>query len=420
MTVSGRLIRLTKRSVKWLAWRIYVILPKRKIAVLSGYTGYDDSVLALEKGLRETPIKKIVVLVPPGAGPRRPEVGPGTVFVGKGSLRGFAYFSLAKYVFFTHDLHVHRFAPRSVSVSVWHGMPVKRIGWMNNEGPLVPIMTYSIATSPVWAEVVQDSLRPLAGTLVTGLPRNDRLFLRNETIRPLLGCPPAAAGDAGTGDAETGDIGAGKLIIWLPTFRGAWEEARHTLGVPDGSLAAIDEVLERHGAVLVVKPHPMASYDRLPELRRFRLITDGWLQEQGISLYELLGQADALISDLSSVYIDFLVLDRPVVHHFPDIDEYERTRGFSVGPIADYLAGPLTRDSDELLAAISAVAQGEDTHAAQRRRAQALSHSHADASATARLLEAVGLRSAAGGAVAGASAAHLAGAAAGPKVPSSP
>ena len=377
MPAAGRLIRLAKRSIKWLAWRIYVLLPKLRIAVLSGYTGYDDTVLALEQGLRATDLKKVVVLVPAGAGPRRPPAGPKTVFMEKGTTLGRAYFALAKYVFFTHDCYVHRFAPRAVSVNVWHGMPVKRIGWMNNEGSLVPLTTYSVATSPLWAGVVQESLRPLRGTLMTGLPRNDRLFLRSDEIRARLDCPPP---------------GAGRLIMWLPTFRGEWEQARHTLGVPDGSLAAIDALLAQQGAVLVVKPHPMASYDRLPALSRFRLITDDWLQEQGISLYELLGQADALVSDLSSAYVDYLLLDRPIVHHFPDIDEYADSRGFSVEPIDDYLAGPLTRDAAELLAAISDIVRGADTHAVERGRVRALSHAHTDAFATARLLEQVGLR----------------------------
>jgi len=259
---------------------------------------------------------------------------------------------------------------------VGHGMPVKRIGWMNNEGPLVAVTKYAVATSPLWARVVHDTIRPRARTLVTGIPRNDRLLRGRKGSRALLGVP-----------AE----GSGRLIVWLPTFRGQWEEATHTLGVGADSLRRIDDVLERENAFVVVKPHPMASHDDLPELRRFRLITDAWLEVQGFGLYELLGEADSLITDVSSVYVDYLLLDRPVVHHFPDILEYERSRGFSVSPIADYLAGPLTTDSEELLAALSDIAQGKDTHALQRARVRALFHSHVDAFATARVLHAVGL-----------------------------
>ena len=303
-------------------------------------------------------------------------MGPRTVAVRERSLRSYAYLAVAKYVLFTHSCLIHRFAPRVASVYVGHGMPVKRIGWMNNEGSLVAVTRHAVATSPLWAGIVQESIRPLAGTLVTGIPRNDRLLRGKKGSRARLGGPPEG----------------GRLIVWLPTFRGQWEDATHTLGVGADSLRQINDVLEHEGAFAVVKPHPMAAHDGLPELSRFRMITDAWLEEQGFGLYELLGEADALVTDVSSVYVDYLILDRPVVHHFPDILEYERSRGFSVSPIADYLAGPLTTDPGGLLAAMSDVARGNDTHALQRARVRGLFHTHTDALATARLLHAVGLR----------------------------
>ncbi len=368
--------KVAKKSIKWLTWRLYVVLPKIRIAVLSGFTQNDDTVVALEQGLRKMGLRKTVVLVPPGAQTPSTGLGPRTIAVNKRSFRGFMYFALAKYVFFTHDCLVHRFAPAAVSVNVWHGMPVKRIGWMNDEGPLVPITRYTVATSPLWAGIMQESLRPVGGTLVTGLPRNDRLFLGNRGMRARLGCEPGPSC---------------KLIMWLPTFRGQWENGTHTLGVAADSLLELNRVLESHGAVAVVKPHPMAVPDRPPELSHFRFITDDWLEQQGLTLYEFLGEADALLTDVSSVYVDYLILDRPIVHHFPDIREYEFSRGFSLGPIEDYLAGPLTRDSDELLAAVSAILEGEDDYSAQRRRVRALFHTHVDGSATARLLQELGL-----------------------------
>ena len=186
----GSAKKIAKKSIKWLAWRIYVVLPKIRIAVLSGFTQNDDTVVALEQGLRKVGLRKTVVLVPPGARAPSTGLGPRTIAVNKRSFRGFMYFALAKYVFFTHDCLVHRFAPTVVSVNVWHGMPVKRIGWMNDEGPLVPITRYTVATSPLWADIMQESLRPAGGTLVTGLPRNDRLMLGTTRVRARLGCEP--------------------------------------------------------------------------------------------------------------------------------------------------------------------------------------------------------------------------------------
>ena len=372
----------TKGWLTSIAHAVHRVLPKREVAVLHGTPHYEDNVLALENGLRTTRVKKTVILLSSPARPRPEQLGPRTVVVRKKSLRGILHFLTARYVFFTHSCYTQRFPPSVVSVNVWHGMPVKRVGWMTESGNLLPVSRYALATSPLWAGIVQESLRPVAGTLVTGLPRNDRLLLGDVGIPARLGYAPGACLT---------------LIVWLPTYRHDFGGPKgalrctHTLGVPADSLEELNGLLERHRAVCVVKPHPMATREGVPEFSRLRFITDDWLHQQGLTLYELLGASDALVTDVSSVYVDYLILDRPIVHHFPDIREYESFRGFSLGPIDDYLAGPVTGDSDELLAAVSAILQGEDTHAGTRRRVADLFHTHLDGGATGRLIEHLGL-----------------------------
>ena len=84
----------------------------------------------------------------------------------------------------------------------------------------------------------------------------------------------------------------------------------------------------------MVKRHPLAEQEKTPELSRIRYLTDEWLHERGFTLHELLGESCALVTDVSSAYVDYLVLDRPIVHHFPDIEAYGQSRGFSIEPIA--------------------------------------------------------------------------------------
>lgn len=372
----------TRRWLTSTLCAIHRLTPKREIAVLRAWPHYDDSVLALEKGLRETRIKRTVILVASAAKPRAERLGPRTEVLRTNSVRGMWRFLTAKYVFFTHSCYVPRFPPGVVTVNLWHGMPVKRIGWMTESGPLLPVTRYSLATSPLWAGIVQESLRPVAGTLVTGLPRNDRLFLGDAEVTRRFGYSPQSVS---------------RLITWLPTYRSSRDGPEgslrfaHSLGVSPDSLNALDDLLGRHHAVCVVKPHPMAPREGQAELSHIRFITDDWLHEQGLSLYEVLGASDALVTDVSSVYVDYLILDRPIVHHFPDIREYESSRGFSLGPIDDFLAGPLTLDADALFAAFTAILDGEDECAEQRRRLTKLFHSHVDDGATWRLLDELGL-----------------------------
>ncbi len=353
---------MQKKALSGVARRLaciaYRAVPKCRIAVVSGWPDYCDDVLALEAALRRTDLRKVVILASSKAEAKArasyPELATPTVVVGKRSLRGVLYVLIAKYVFFTHSFALRRFPSSVVSVNLWHGMPVKRVGWMTESGPLLPVARYAVATSPFWATVIQESLRPFEGTLVTGSPRNDRLLLGDRGVLARLGCEPGC----GT-----------RMIAWLPTYRLEQDgqikrvHCSQVLGLADEALRRVNSLLESHNALLVVKPHPLAVAEDTPELSRVRFVSDGWLRVGGLTLHELLGESCGLVTDVSSAYVDYLLLDRPIVHYFPDLEAYGESRGFSITPIEDYLAGPIAADSTELSEALEAMLIGKDTHA---------------------------------------------------------
>jgi CDP-glycerol glycerophosphotransferase len=188
-----------------------------------------------------------------------------------------------------------------------------------------------------------------------------------------------------------------KLIAWLPTYRGDWTEGNlsthcaHVLGLTADQLRGINDLLEEQNALLVIKRHPLAERVKTPELSRITYINDDWLHDRGFTLHELLGESCALVTDVSSAYVDYLVLDRPIVHHFPDIEAYGHSRGYSFEPIQDYLAGPVVDDPGGLAGALSAILQGKDTHAKQRRYVRELFHEPLGGSAAERVVSALGL-----------------------------
>jgi CDP-glycerol glycerophosphotransferase len=301
--------------------------------------------------------------------------------VKKNSLAGVMWFCLARYVFFTHPCFTRGFPPNVMSVNVWHGMPIKKIGWLL-EGDAGIASRHALATSPFWGEIMQRVMTPFGGVLLTGLPRNDRLFCDRPKVLEKLGLPAGR-----------------RLIVWLPTYRKSVRGLPRTDGVagdnvfemPDADPEALNSFLQSRDAFLVVKPHPMAASNPSGKWSNLLIVDDLWLRVRALSLYETLGAADLLISDISSVVIDFLLLDRPVIHAFPDLGEYESSRGFTVEPIADYFAGPVVANMRELTNAIADVLSGNDPEADKRRRMLELSHARRDGCATRRLLEAVGL-----------------------------
>jgi CDP-glycerol glycerophosphotransferase (TagB/SpsB family) len=157
--------------------------------------------------------------------------------------------------------------------------------------------------------------------------------------------------------------------------------------MPGITAEALNDLLKRYDAFAIVKLHQLIPLEKSIELSNLAVVDDRWLRDRGLTLYELLGQMDVLVTDVSSVVVDYLILDRPVIHSFPDFAEYESSRGFSFNPVTDYLVGPMAVNADELFNCLSRVLQGEDSHAAQRKRMRQLFHKYADGDSTNRLLK---------------------------------
>jgi CDP-glycerol glycerophosphotransferase len=369
---------MLKKYFRLLGYTIYRVLPKFNYAVVYGWPDYEDNALALQERLSETSVRRIIFFIY-GSVNDSFSLKPKTKIVRKDSVRGLLYFLFARYVFFTHRCFMWRFPPNVISVNVWHGMPIKTIGWMqkNNRGIA---SRYALATSDFWKEIMQKAMTPFGETLITGLPRNDRMFSNPDSVWGRLGFPK--------------NCSFKKRIAWLPTYRNSvrgdilhdGKESGNVFGMPGIAAEALNEFFKQQNAFAFVKPHPMAPFEKAIELSNLAVVDDQWLRDRGLTLYEVLGQMDGLVTDISSVVVDYLILDQPVIHSFPDMAEYESSRAFSINPVTDYLVGPVATNAEELFNCLSKVLQGEDSHADQRKQIRKLFHKNTDKGSTNRLL----------------------------------
>jgi CDP-glycerol glycerophosphotransferase (TagB/SpsB family) len=117
-----------------------------------------------------------------------------------------------------------------------------------------------------------------------------------------------------------------------------WSE--HTDGAADTGSEQIQPLLDGlrgRGIQLVVKPHPMDA-DRRHWDGTVR-VSESDLVRSGVTLYGLLGQSRGLVTDYSSVWVDYLLLDRPMAFLVPDRDSYSRT--LVPSDVLDWLPGEL-------------------------------------------------------------------------------
>jgi len=105
----------------------------------------------------------------------------------------------------------------------------------------------------------------------------------------------------------------------------------------------------------------------------------------------LLSAFDGLITDVSSAWVDYLLLDKPLIFAFPDIEEYRQGRGLSIEPYEHWVPGPFVRTLDEFVDALDDVVAGRDPLAEERRLARLRLHQYQDDKSAARLLDGLGL-----------------------------
>jgi len=258
----------------------------------------------------------------------------------KDSLPAYLAYLTARFVFFTHGLYGSPPPPRHKAfVNLWHGdgpKRSKRFAYIRS--------TYAVAGTQTWGRQrpVYFGVRE-EGVLVTGNPRIDQ-FARptgDEALR-TLGVDPQT-----------------RLVLWMPTYRRTEYRGRRLAGVRNwadahelSEVEAVRRLFEKvgraavdRGISLVVKPHPLDA-DHYASLG-LQVITGEDLGRARTTVYELLGRSHGLITDYSSVWTDYLAMDRPIGLHCPDIEEYEETRGLNVDNYRDLVPGPFLQTLED-------------------------------------------------------------------------
>lgn len=283
-----------------------------------------------------------------------------------------------------------------VYMELWHGFPLKSIiGSLAAEDYRQGLnynfnIDYCASLSSIYTYMMIPALglNPFRFR-ITGMPRNDRL-LRNEGKSFL----EKMLYKKGLTDA--------KCIYYMPTFRGEFESRsfafQHDMYKDRDPLFRMERfdvlllscLLERENAVLFVKSHPaeerlVRRYLEPLQTTRIFVISTEQLKDAEYDNYDILGGMDILITDYSSVYIDFLLTEKPVIFAVADEIEYEKNRGFMFDPPDLLMAGQKVTTQEQLHRAIVSVLHGDDIYRTEREHVAKIAHKYQDAHATERI-----------------------------------
>lgn len=279
----------------------------------------------------------------------------------------------AKYLFTTHQ--PFKIKKMQVCTSFWHGIPLKRMGLMaantdyaanqKNAQLWCKSADHVTSSSALYATLMSACIG-IEGKKYqeTGFPRIDALYQpalsKQELLKDLFAVADSQA----------------KIGVYMPTFRFELADREVMLQIENGNFfafsdfdgAKLNAALASLHHYLIIKLHPYEM--KMVQASRHLysnicFLDNDYLFKKKIDLYELLGQTDYLITDFSSIYFDYLHLNKPVFFITNFLTQYEKTRGLLLTPYKKVVPGLTVNSQVELLSALMNLGQDDFQRARQ-------------------------------------------------------
>lgn len=245
---------------------------------------------------------------------------------------------------------------RRLLINLWHGVPLKRLFALANpqqrqRADRVAFRRRErrhyaglIASSDIDCYAMTAMFHPLPPERVwiTGLPRNDFLLMADEALPRYL-----------REEVETARRlkGQRRLLLYAPTFREDAFAGAACYQFTNEQVSRLKELLRRHDTVLGFRMHYFRKGDRLFNLEQ-HLDGESMVDVGHAVISEiapLLREADLLLTDYSSVYIDALYLSKPVISFAYDLEHYRSQQNGLLYDMDMAFPGPVVSDFDSLL-----------------------------------------------------------------------
>ncbi len=182
--------------------------------------------------------------------------------------------------------------------------------------------------------------------VITGMPVTDKLF----SPKNLYSC--------GFMKELTGSTNKySKIIGWLPTYRDHRHHAcgknRFPFGLPGihnlAEFTKLNDILKSKNMLLVVQQHhaQAKNYDAPPKCSNIVFVNEVLKNKYNVSTSDLLGNFDALLTDYSSAYHEYIILNRPIGLVVEDLIEYAKKNGFFCNYL-EWIKGDYIKDNNGL------------------------------------------------------------------------
>lgn len=315
------------------------------------------------------------------------------------SLKGIYYPLRAKY--FIIDVHSsainYWLSGGAEKINLWHGMPLKKIAFdaVKGEGSdfyksrgikkfiykiIIPwwFEKYDIVitTSEFFQKIFTSAFKINKNeVIIAGQPRDDIFFtkfrdsnfgLDKEIIQKIENLKNENA----------------KLIFYLPTFRDLGGDPLKDAGFDFGKL---QKFLSLNKAFFIIKPHLYTKIDK----KSFEVLSskEFIILPPKIDIFPLLPYINILITDYSSIYSDFLLLNKPIIFFPYDFQDYISKNRELYVDYEQFTPGPKAHKFKELLEWLEYFLNGNDEFIRDRERIKNICFKYIDGQSSERIFQ---------------------------------
>ena len=254
----------------------------------------------------------------------------------------------------------------AVFINLWHGVPLKKIVYddiyskVTVKQKIYQIITaipfrkeYYFSTSNQVSRIYRSCFATDEKHIIQiGQVRNDMFF------------------DGSLKRIHYSDVDYKKLLVYMPTHRNEGQTEINLERIFD--LEDLNDFCKENGLLFLIKKHYYHQNEKT-DLSAYSNIID--YTSLPCDTQELLFNADILVTDYSSCYIDYLLLDRPIVFYNYDYEEYLKKDREMYYNYEDVTPGGKAENYYEFRAALKKALNGNEAFCTEHNRVKNLFYS---------------------------------------------
>ena len=304
------------------------------------------------------------------------------------SFKGFYYTARAYVIVVSQGIiDVNKFGiSNQIKVLLWHGTPIKKIAFDDN----INAHTYNkktfILLEKIWnfifpfdkenwdlitsasEEVKEKFISAFRSTenavKVTGYPRYDILLnydVNRKTSQYLK------------------RYNNKKIILYAPTFRDGNIDYNYFTDLNKNELNLL---MIKTNSIFIVKLHPKSNKIKFSEEQYSNL---EFINNEILDINIILSKTDILITDYSSIYIDFLLFNKPIIFTPFDFKNYIENNRNLYYDYYEITPGKKCNSWDDTLKEIKEIFNGNDHFSLNRKNIKTMYHKYADTNNCSRI-----------------------------------